>query len=694
MTHGTEPDKSQIMPRHTLTLEEGLNLPLVSSRSPATASVVSALEGFAQGVVDRLEDLADWIDSSRWLQGAAARRLVKAGLDFLFGAAAMLAAIAMGAGLETIGLRQALAIAGGTGLLTVAADSLSGSYRSIWRYTSLPEMSSIAVTNLVVLSALLFASAAGLIHLTAPTALLGCLLAFFLSAGTRALRRWQAAGVKRRRHSDPLLMPLKAVRRVLIVGAGGHGLSIARELADAPGVSVVGFLDDDTAKIGALLNGLPVLGPLASFMTVADESQVSEVIVAMPSAATEPLRRFIREAEEVGYRVRTVRGAAKFILGHDVHRPGTATIDELLDGTSLKWRERPDSGRKQRVLVTGGAGFIGSHLTRLLLQRGYRVRILDRFDYGSAGIDKIKDHPRLEILTGDICNSRDLSQAMRNVDGVLALAAIVGDPACSLDPEETINLNYTATKILTEVSNFYGVRRLVFASSCSVYGASSNALLTEQSRLNPVSLYARTRVLSENIIFDRHGDVEPVVLRLSTVFGLSPRMRFDLVVNTLTARAVIDKKIAIFGGNQWRPNVHCRDVARAFMMALEAPREAVAGEIFNVGGDHLNHRISDLGDMVAQIVGDVQVEHQQEVPDPRDYRVGFGKIRRVLGFEPECTVADGIQEVAAAVRATPALQRHQDPRFHNVQALKAFVVPKLRHLEPSEAAAAPQLAQA
>jgi len=321
------------------------------------------------------------------------------------------------------------------------------------------------------------------------------------------------------------------------------------------------------------------------------------------------------------------------------------------------------------VLVTGGAGFIGSHLTRMLLDRGYHVRVLERFDYGRAGIDGIM-HPRLEVQQGDICNSRDVSRAVRDVDGVLALAAIVGDPACNLDPEETINLNYTSTKILVEACNFYGVRRLVFASSCSVYGASENDLLTERSRLNPVSLYARTRVLSESIVFDRAADVEPVVLRLATVFGLSPRMRFDLVVNTLTARAVVDGKIAVFGGDQWRPNVHCRDVARAFTLALEAPASAVAGEIFNVGGNAQNHRIAELGGMVADIVGGVAVDNRSEIPDPRNYRVDFSKIRSTMGFEPEYSVAMGIREVAAAVRANPHLQQHQSPVYHNVQALK------------------------
>jgi len=314
----------------------------------------------------------------------------------------------------------------------------------------------------------------------------------------------------------------------------------------------------------------------------------------------------------------------------------------------------------------------------MLLERGYHVRILDRFDYGRAGIEGFS-HPRLEVMPGDICSSRDVSRALRDVHGVLALAAIVGDPACNLDPEETINLNYTATKVLAEACNFYRVRRLVFASSCSVYGASSQGVLTEESSLKPVSLYARTRVLSENILFDRAGEVQPVVLRLSTVFGLSPRMRFDLVVNTLTVRAVVDRKIAIFGGNQWRPNVHCRDAARAFIAALEAPAERVAGEIFNVGGDALNHRIAALGDMVADIVRGAEVVHQKDAPDPRDYRVSFEKIRRVLGFEPEFTVAAGIREVAAAVRSQPALRDYQNPVYHNVEALKqTFTTPRRR----------------
>ena len=587
-------------------------------------------------------------------------------------------AVAAGEGIGTLGVGATATLAGLAGLLLVTAEALGGSYRTIWRYTSLPEATTLTVSSAVVLGTLLALRSLRITDVSLATALLSALLILFFSVGVRTLRRWSVAHAKRRER--PSRAATLAPRRVLIAGAGEHGLSIGRELTDsaAPGVELVGFLDDDPAKLGAVLHGVPVLGPLKDALALAEHHHVGEVIAAMPSASADVVRTFGRRLEEAGIRVRAVRGIERFVLGRDLHRPGGATLRELLDSSILPGRYHGAADGQRRVLVTGGAGFVGSHLTRMLLERGYRVRILDRFDYGRAGIDGLH-HPHLEVIPGDICSSRDVSRALRDVHAVVALAAIVGDPACNLDPEETINLNYTATKVLAEACNFYRVRRLVFASSCSVYGASSQGVLTEQSSLKPVSLYARTRVLSENILFDRAGEVQPVVLRLSTVFGLSPRMRFDLVVNTLTVRAVVDRKIAIFGGNQWRPNVHCRDAARAFIAALEAPAERVAGEIFNVGGDALNHPIATLGDMVAEIVRGTEVVHQKDAPDPRDYRVSFEKIRRVLGFEPEFTVPAGIREVAAAVRSQPALRDYQNPAYHNVEALKqTFTTPRRR----------------
>jgi nucleoside-diphosphate-sugar epimerase len=614
------------------------------------------------------------------LSHAALRRAVKMVLDFVSAAVAILVAEAFSSGIAAATSRSALAAATSAGLVLVSALTVCGSYSAIWRYTSLREAIAIAISVVLVSAGLVAGRLAHLVSLPGETILLGALLILFLCIGLRVLRRWQMVVSKAHRPARRTGSWRHAPGRILIVGAGEHGLSIGRELVQRRnGVELAGYLDDDPSKIGAVLNGVPVLGPLASVLAVCESHRIAEVIVAMPSADPTFTRSFMRQLEEIGIRARAVQGVAQFVAGQEVHRPGVAKLDDLLgSGASPAQRGRPRDQANRQVLVTGGAGFIGSHLVRMLLDRGYHVRILDRFDYGRSGIADLH-HPNLDIVQGDVCNSRDVSRAVRNADGVIALAAIVGDPACNLDPEETVNLNYTATKILAEMCNLYGVRRLVFASSCSVYGASSQGLLTEHSRLNPVSLYARTRVLSENILFDRQGDVEPVVVRLATVFGLSARMRYDLVVNTLTVRAVTDHKISIFGGNQWRPNVHCRDAARAFILALEAPASSVAGEIFNLGGDALNHRISELGEMVARVVGDVQVEIRDDAADVRDYRVSFAKIRRVLGFEPQYTVTDGIREVAAAARASAALSHWQDPAYHNVQALsQTLVAPRRR----------------
>ncbi len=624
------------------------------------------------------------------------RRPVKILLDFCCGASAVLLTLALGDAFAGFDPGDILRIAAGVGLLLVTSLAIGGSYRTMWRYTTLREMTFVASSAAVVALGLLAWRALDRLEMSSADILLITLLTLFNCLALRALPRWHLSLPWRRHQRSIETSPTAS--RVLIVGAGLHGLSIGREIAQrrGHGVELVGYLDDNPAKIGARLNGAPVLGPLSEALVVCETYRVSEVIVAMPSADSTFIRASVRRLEDSGVRVHAVHGVQRFVTGDEMHRPGSATLLDLI-------AEIPGSGApaeveagtasagsggaagvaggiapRRRVLVTGGAGYIGAHLVRQLLERGYAVRVLDRFDYGRHGLDGLQ-HPDLEIVQGDICNSRDLSRALKRVDGVVALAAIVGDPACNLDPEETINLNYTATKILAETCSLYGVRRLVFASSCSVYGANNQTMLTERSPLNPVSLYARTRVLSENILFDRHGDVEPVVMRLATVFGLSPRPRFDLVVNTLTVRAVVDGRISIFGGNQYRPNVHGRDVARAFILALEAPAHDVAGQIFNLGGDAQNHRISEIGEMVARLVGDVEVEILGDSLDPRDYRVNFAKIRRVLGFEPESSVADGIREIAAAVRASSALQRWQDPMYHNVQALKqTLVAPRRR----------------
>ncbi len=322
------------------------------------------------------------------------------------------------------------------------------------------------------------------------------------------------------------------------------------------------------------------------------------------------------------------------------------------------------------ILVTGGAGYIGSHLTRFLLEKGYRVHLLDNFTYGWKGIEEIRDHPELVIFEGDICNIRDVVKAVKGTKAVIALAAIVGDPAAALDEDETNSTNFESTKVMLEACEHYNVERLVFASSCSVYGANSDIQLNEGSWLNPVSLYAKTRILSEQVLLGNSRNVAPTILRLSTVFGLSRRMRFDLVINILTAKAVREGQIQIFGGSQWRPLIHVQDVARAFMMAAEAPIELVRGEIFNVGGNHLNFRIEELGEIVKKIMPETVTDIKPEDPDRRDYRVNFDKIKSMLNFEPQHDIEFGVREIQQFLNTTDI--DLTDDIYYNVKYLFKF----------------------
>jgi FlaA1/EpsC-like NDP-sugar epimerase len=452
----------------------------------------------------------DWSTAleHRYLASPSLRWMLKVLFDLACGVGAVLVTLAVDGNSGRLSSGEIARLALAVGLLLVLAHLLRGGHRTIWRYTSLREAGAVTASAAIVGLALIAGRWLGFVPVSGAAILSVALLTLFNALTLRAIRRWQVARPKHRRYTREAL-PLRAPRRILIVGAGRRGLSIGRELVErgTAAIELAGYLDDDPAKHDAILNGARVLGRIDAALEVCERFRISEVIVAMPSADTAFVRAFVRKLEDAGVRARAVQNVERYVNGAELHRPGAAKLHDLISalppalppasrglGAAMPATGNGDHARR-RVLVTGGAGYIGSHLVRMLLERGYHVRILDRFDYGQVGIEGLV-HPNFEIIQGDICNSRDVSRAVRTVDGVIALAAIVGDPACNLDPEETVNLNYAATKILAETCNFYGVRRLVFASSCSVYGASDRGLLTERSRLNPVSLYARTRVLS------------------------------------------------------------------------------------------------------------------------------------------------------------------------------------------------------
>ncbi|MCS7057711.1 MAG: NAD(P)-dependent oxidoreductase [Meiothermus sp.] len=326
------------------------------------------------------------------------------------------------------------------------------------------------------------------------------------------------------------------------------------------------------------------------------------------------------------------------------------------------------SGNDRTILVIGGAGYIGSALLPRLLERGYQVRLLDLLMFGKEPIADVLHHPNLEIIQADFRQVDKVVQAMRGVDTVVHLGGLVGDPACALDENLTIEINLVATRTIAEIAKGMGVRRFIFASTCSVYGA-SDMVLNERSSLNPVSLYARSKIASEQVLHKlQSDDFSLVILRFGTIYGLSGRTRFDLVVNLLTAKAVVEKKITVFGGDQWRPFVHVDDAARAVLLAVEAPKELVHNQTFNVGSNEGNMTLGMVGELVKKLVPDAELIDSGRDGDRRNYRVDFSKIRNVLGFEPQWTVEQGIRQVIEALRSG-RVKDYKAPLYSNVKYL-------------------------
>lgn len=318
----------------------------------------------------------------------------------------------------------------------------------------------------------------------------------------------------------------------------------------------------------------------------------------------------------------------------------------------------------EKVLLIGGAGYIGSVMVRKMLQKGYKVRVLDSLLYGKQSVAELYTDPNFELIIGDFRHVDTVVRAARGVDAIIHLGGIVGDPACQLDPEFAIEVNSAATRMIKGVCTGFGIKRFIFASTCSVYGANGD-ILNENSALNPLSVYARSKVDSERILLEgSDGGLSPTVFRMATVFGLSYRPRFDLVINLLTAKAAEGEEITIFGGYQWRPFIHVDDVAKAFITCLESPLEKVGHQTFNVGDNKLNCQISDIGKMISNLLPGTRIERQPDLTDKRNYRVCFDKIRNVLNFTCDRTIQDGISEIKDAIQSG-LIGDYRDARFSN-----------------------------
>lgn len=320
---------------------------------------------------------------------------------------------------------------------------------------------------------------------------------------------------------------------------------------------------------------------------------------------------------------------------------------------------------QNKIVVLGGAGYLGSILTEQLLEHGHQVEVFDTLRFGDESLDGYRSHPNFRFTEGDIRDIGQVTSSIQDAHGVVLLASLVGEPACDQDIKETVDVNYLATKAVAEACRYYQTPRFIFASTDSAYGIQEGTMY-EDSPMKPISLYGRLKVQSELEIMALADDTfKPTVLRMATIYGLSPRMRFDLVVNVLTLNAYVNEKITIHGGLQWRPLVHVADAAKAYVMTLEAPIDAVGGQVFNVGSNEQNYQIGHLGDQVKSVFHEIDVETVPLTPDLRDYYVNFDKISSVLGYQVQNSIVDGIKEIYSALESGK-IGNHENQRYYNV----------------------------
>ncbi len=327
------------------------------------------------------------------------------------------------------------------------------------------------------------------------------------------------------------------------------------------------------------------------------------------------------------------------------------------------------------VLITGGAGYIGSVLVSLLLNQGYYVRTIDNLFYGSAALLAHLSQSNFEFMLGDLRNAKDIDRALEGIDAVVHLAAVVGDKACRENPALATEVNKAASEMLCEKAAAHQVKQFVFASTCSNYGkmgasvtySTSDKYVDESSPLHPVSLYAELKVGFEKYLLSVGlSDFAPTCLRFATAYGLSGRPRFDLTLNEFVKELVMDRKLEVYGEQFWRPYCHVTDLARACLMVIKAAPTLVAYQAFNVGDTSENYQKKRLVELILKELPDKRdnVAYVLREGDPRDYRVNCDKIKTQLGFSITKRVPDGIKEIIFGI-TSGLIENPDDPRYRN-----------------------------
>lgn len=329
----------------------------------------------------------------------------------------------------------------------------------------------------------------------------------------------------------------------------------------------------------------------------------------------------------------------------------------------------------RHVLITGGAGYIGSILTSELLRQNYRVTILDSLLFGGESIVPFLNHPNFHFIKTDVTEPRVVRDAVKRgwqvPNAVVHLAGIVGFPACqAVGKQVAWKYNVEATKLVFDQSADLGVERFVFASTYSNYGLSENGKpVTEETSLNPQSLYAETKIASEEFLLSqKDAACAPLLFRFATLYGISPRTRFDLIVNQFVLEAFTKRELIIYQRGYSRSFVHIRDVVRGVIMGLEAEKEKIRGQVFNLGTENGNYSKNDIVNFILKRMPETVVQYKDLTfgGDMRDITVSFEKIKRVLGFDTTLTVDDGVREVLFALKSG-LIRNPTDDRYRNAQ---------------------------
>jgi nucleoside-diphosphate-sugar epimerase len=325
----------------------------------------------------------------------------------------------------------------------------------------------------------------------------------------------------------------------------------------------------------------------------------------------------------------------------------------------------------QRVLVTGGGGYVGSALTPRLLDLGYHVRVVDTFWYGRDVFGKYGHHPRLEMIELDLRHTPALARHLWGVDAVLHLACISNDPSFELNPQLGKSINFDCFPGLLQAAIDARVKRFIYASSSSIYGVKDDPEVREDADPEPLTDYSRFKLACERILLEHpkvHG-MERVILRPATVCGYAPRLRLDLVVNILTIHALVEKRIKVFGGGQKRPNLPMPDMVDAYLALLEGDGKKMDGEAFNAGLE--NHTVADLALLIRDTLGDPAITIVTEPSnDNRSYHISSTKIRDRLGVQPRFTIADAVRSLADAYHAGLIHDPLRNPLYYNIRTMQ------------------------